>query len=700
VKVRQYQPAFTRGEVSPNIQARKDLESYGKSLAKLRNAYIATQGGAYKREGTRYVATVAPGRIISFAFNTEQEYVLVFTAGQFQVFKDGILQATVTSSPVSTLTVGQVKDMKTVQSADTLLLFHRDVQPIRITRTSHTAWTAASLTFTNIPTYNYGSGAEPVISVNRGWPRCGAFYEGRLWMGGLRSRPQTLLASKVGDYFNLDKGTGLDDQAIDVTIDDDRVNAILSLFPGRTLFIMTSGGEFGIQGALGDPVAPAKIAQQLNKLTLHGSYPTAPLSVDGSVLFIERSGLVIRQLKFDFYEESYTAQEISNFSPHLIRRPVRVDVRSATDKLSANFAYFVNEDGTVAVLNIVKDQTLLAWSLFETDGFFEDVCVLNGQDVYFLVRRTINGSDVRYLERLDASLNVDCGVNASRSVLVNPDFANGLTGWSVITSGTGNVQVDSGQLRLAKAAGADNAGVEQAIVLQAIPYELFVDIGNVGPYGADVLVTIGTTAGGSDIYTGRLPVGLQGVVRFTPIAGTVYLRVSIPATYGSVGFPTTVDNLQLVASRWTGLAVLEGKMIKAIVDGKVAEDATVTAGQFDASIAGNSLQTGLMFYPVLTTLPPVISDSRGNNLVGQWARLVSTNLNLLDTQEVVLTANGKRYKPPFRRFDTDAINQLIQPYTGWKECYLGGVARDCQLTVTQDSPVGWNVLSLNVAVGV
>jgi hypothetical protein len=693
MKVRQYQPAFVRGELSPNMVARRDVESYGKGLALLRNAYVATQGGCYKREGTKEVAPVpAKGRLVSFAFNTDQEYILVFTPGQFAVYKDDVPQVTVSSAPVNGLTAGQIAEMVTLQSADTLFLFHRDVEPIRITRTGHTVWTASLIPLTNIPTYDFGSGAEAVISATRGWPRCGVFYEGRLWMGGLKSRPQTLLASQVGDFFNFAQGTGLDNEAINVTIDDDRVNAILNLFAGRTLFIMTTGGEFGVQGQLGDPVTPGKIAQQLNKLSLHGSSPVTPISVDGSVIFVERSGLVIRQLTFDFYENSYTAKEISSFSPHLIRQPVRMDTRSATIKLSANFTYLVNSDGTVAVLNVVKDQNLLAWSLFETDGLYEDVAVLNGTEVYFIVKRTINGATVRYLEKLDPTYNVDAGIKKTRATLANGDFANGLTGWTVTTTGAATATVINQQLQLAIPAPGQQARVEQSVLLDAVPYTLLLDVDSDG--SGLVEVRIGTASGLQDIARLDVRRGQENVLAFTPSAGTVFISLTANVT------TQRVDNVKLLASRWTGLGILEGRSVKAIINGGVAEDATITGGILNASIAGDTLECGLMFYPILETLPPVVSDQQGNNLVGQYSRLVGINMDLLDTQEVVVKANNQRYKPTFRRFNTDKINQPIQPYTGWKECHLGGFARDSQVTITQDNPVGWNVLAVNVAIGV
>lgn len=425
-KVPFYVEAFVSGELAPIMFGRVGLASYAKSAAKLRNVYVTPQGGAFRREGLALAAettTSQAGRLVSFEFNADQVYNIHFTPGQMKVYRQvaGVdtLQATVSTAPIDLLTAGVLAAMTWTQSADTLILFHADVKTIEITRSSHTAWTAAHISFTNIPTYDFGSGAEATISATRGWPRCGGFSDGRLWLAGLKQRPQTMLGSTVGEFYDLDVGTGLDDECIDVTIANDRVNAILHLFPGRTLQIFTTGGEFVIQSALGDPVTPGKIPTQLKKMTLHGSNDSRPVSVDGATIFVERGGHVVRQFVFSDLEQSYNAPNISLLSPHLIDNPLRLDVRRATEDFAADYVYAVNADGTMAVLNILRDEQLLAWSLFETDGLFEDVSVV-GNDVYVVVKRDIEGVVKRFIERLNPDHFMDCSVRTDRGLTGGP----------------------------------------------------------------------------------------------------------------------------------------------------------------------------------------------------------------------------------------------------------------------------------------
>lgn len=135
---------FTAGEISPNLLGRGDLKSYGNGAGKLRNVFIHATGGVSRRPGLRYIATAkGPGRLVAFEFNTEQVYLLVFTDGFMDVYRDGAL----VEELATPWTTQQISEFVWVQSADTLFITHTDVMPRRITRTSHTAWTITPWVF-------------------------------------------------------------------------------------------------------------------------------------------------------------------------------------------------------------------------------------------------------------------------------------------------------------------------------------------------------------------------------------------------------------------------------------------------------------------------------------------------------------------------------------------------------------------------
>jgi hypothetical protein len=94
--------------------------------------------------------------------------------------------------------------------------------------------------------------------------------------------------------------------------------------------------------------------------------------------------------------------------------PIAMAVRQSRDTSPADYVYIVNSNGTIAVLNILRGEQLLAWSLFETNGTVEDICVSN-RDVYIISYRKINGVNKRLLEKLDREHYLDCSIKSNTS---------------------------------------------------------------------------------------------------------------------------------------------------------------------------------------------------------------------------------------------------------------------------------------------
>ena len=159
---------FSTGELDPLLRARVDLQQYGNALAKATNVLIQPQGGLRRRPGLKHIlqlpntSTESAGngvRLVPFSFSVDDSYMLCFTHNRMYVIKNGVVQANINGSGNNylTTTIGSsiVDDMCWTQSADTLIVVHPDLQPVRITRTSDTAWTATTITFDSIPKYAF-----------------------------------------------------------------------------------------------------------------------------------------------------------------------------------------------------------------------------------------------------------------------------------------------------------------------------------------------------------------------------------------------------------------------------------------------------------------------------------------------------------------------------------------------------------------
>lgn len=404
--IRRLQASFTAGELDPALYAREDVNRYYSGAALMENVLVKPQGGFRRRPGLRHIFQAddaMPGhRLVPFAFNTEQTYLLLLTEGKARVFTEDVLTATVTGFPHL---APHLATSASVQSADTLLLVHPEWRPQRLRRTgSHASWARDEPTLSNLPTHDFGSGAEPAISATRGWPGAITFHAGRLYLGGFKSRPASLIGSKVGDFFNFDRGTALDDEGLYFTIDSDQVNAIQAMRSGRTLQVFTSGAEYAV--TVNPPITPKNFA--IAEQTRRGSKRGVPVvEVDGAQIFVQRQGRALREFLFLDVEQAYRADTLSLLASHLIRDPVDMAVRKGSSRDDADHVLIVNADGGVTVMTTLRSQEVLAFTRWTTPGgSFRSVAVLDDARVYFTVERA---GSIR-IERWDDDLLFDAGV--------------------------------------------------------------------------------------------------------------------------------------------------------------------------------------------------------------------------------------------------------------------------------------------------
>ena len=154
------QTNFNSGVLTPRLNSRSDLELYFNGVSVGTNVLSMPHGGMRKRPGMKYHATMTQrSRNLPFEFNTEQTYVVALSDSRIDIYRDGALQTSITSSvPYSE---AECFELDYAQSGDTMLLFHKDHQPRKIVRTSHTVWAISTVTLTNIPQYDFNDASSP-----------------------------------------------------------------------------------------------------------------------------------------------------------------------------------------------------------------------------------------------------------------------------------------------------------------------------------------------------------------------------------------------------------------------------------------------------------------------------------------------------------------------------------------------------------
>lgn len=236
--------------------------------------------------------------------------------------------------------------------------------------------------------------AEGAWSDRRGWPSAVAIYEGRLWWFG-RSY---VWASESDAYEDFDEETEGDAGPIARTIGEGPVDDITWALPLNRLMVGTSTAEMSIRStSFDEPITPTNFA--IRATSTQGSAGVQPARIDATGVFAQRSGQRVFLLGFDSAASDYSTEDATQLVPDLLDAGI---VQIGVQRQPDTRVHCVLDDGTVGLLVFERTENVLAWCMVETDGEVEDVAVLPGtgeDQVYYIVKRTINGSTVRYVEK-------------------------------------------------------------------------------------------------------------------------------------------------------------------------------------------------------------------------------------------------------------------------------------------------------------
>lgn len=235
-------------------------------------------------------------------------------------------------------------------------------------------------------------------SDRRGHPSALVLYEGRLWQAG-----KGKIWGSVSDaYEDYDPETEGDSAPLNRSIGSGPVDAINWLLPLNRLIIGAEGAEWSARSSsLDEPLAAD--AFNLKAPSTQGSAPVGGVKVDDSGLFVQKSGIRLCRLdssaEVNTYGEYTSALDLMELVPEIGEPGIS---RLAVQRQPDTRVHCVRTDGKVAVLVSQPAEDVLCWVLIETDGLVEDVYVLPGlveDQVYYVVKRTIDGQTKRYVEK-------------------------------------------------------------------------------------------------------------------------------------------------------------------------------------------------------------------------------------------------------------------------------------------------------------
>lgn len=249
---------------------------------------------------------------------------------------------------------------------------------------------------------------SPIWSEANGYPRTGTFFQQRLIAGGSPTYPHTLAASRTGEYLSFEIGLD-DDAAFLYDLDVTEYDPILHLTRIKNqLIALTSGNEFTLTGGIETPIAPLNV--QVDNPTDYGCNDVRPIRVGNELLFVNRTGRKVRAMGYQFERDSFASPDLTKLSEHITGTGL-LDI--AYQQESESIVWAVRDDGVMVTMSIDRDEGVVAWArqITPNGGIFESVEVIPNEDgldeVWCVVKRTIDGGVVRYIEAYDEAILVN-----------------------------------------------------------------------------------------------------------------------------------------------------------------------------------------------------------------------------------------------------------------------------------------------------
>lgn len=249
--------------------------------------------------------------------------------------------------------------------------------------------------------------SEGEFSDARSYAGAVTFHEQRMVLAGSINSPQRVwFSNSNADYENFEAGTEADNSFI-ITIASQRGDPIRWLFSDQVLFVGTSGSIFRITSSRNSSaIAPNDI--DVKRQIAYGCSNIQPELIGEVPIYMQKNNKTVRAISFSINSDKYKAADFTVDSDHITNGGI-VSLEYQQIPLSSLWA--VRSDGEIAKLTLETDQEVQAWSRYVTQGNFESVAVVSdaqdNDEIYTIVKRTIDGVDKRYVEVQEPNYNVD-----------------------------------------------------------------------------------------------------------------------------------------------------------------------------------------------------------------------------------------------------------------------------------------------------
>lgn len=518
-----------------------------------------------------------------------------------------------------------------------------------------------------------------LFATTDNYPQTSGYYQQRWLAAGSNTEPEGVKTSRSGSFKNFTKSSPIqDDDAIDFTMAGRKISEVRHLIEVGKLVILTSTGEWVALGDVDGVLRPTAI--NLKQQSYHGAAHVMPLVVGNRLIYTQARGGIVRDLRFDQSADGYDGEDLTKYAAHLFegRSIDRMDYQEVPHSI----VWCVQDDGTLLGMTYISDLDIYGWHHHDTaDGndLFEDVCVVpetsapipgstaRGKEedaVYVIVKRTINGSTKRYIERFASRRVTDYRLDAL--------FMDCFLTYNGINDGSGTMTLTTG------------AGWTTADTITVTSNTSFFSAGDVG----NTMVLW-------DPGVGIVRITIGHYTSVTVVTGTPDITVPVSLrSAATVYWSKAVDDL-------SGLSHLEGETVAVLADG-VPLTKVVSSGAI--SFSGTD-------YNVIHVGIPITADFETLDLDSDQASIRDKKKNVKSVSVLVEQSRGFRAGPDvnhLRTYTPPAVaadlfdGTALAPTTGMVELNIqSSWEQPGRVFIRQTSPLPLSILAIlpNVDLG-
>jgi len=476
---------------------------------------------------------------------------------------------------VSSSTLGHVNTFWKIGATVTNSTTGLDEQGyVKITAVTNPSTATATVLKTLTTSSATTSWAQGSWSDVLGWPARVTFHQQRLFLARTNSEPQNVWGSKSFIYENFAVDGAADDDALNLRIASNEANDIKWIAPGANLIIGTYGGDFVVRSGDGSPLTPSNT--NVSKETNWGSEPIIPKKIGNFFYYVQRFGKKVREFFFNFELDSFKSVDKTILSPDIVEDGI---IGMTFQQNPEPILWCLTTNGTIATMTREVDQEVQGWTKQTTDGVYESIVAIPSQDgpfdeVWAIVKRTINGATKRYVERFKSHIVPD---RQDQCFYVH----SGLTYSAYETTSSSAVSISL---------SATNGTIT---ITSSAAYFVANDVGQ----RLRAINSSGSTLG---------EITITGRTSSTVIVGTVNTTFST-TSYAAGLWGVSVESL-------SGLNHLEAKSVVVLADGGTDKpNKTVSSGTITLAYDYFVINVGLPYTQKIKTLPKDTGSQRGTS---------------------------------------------------------------------------------------